>query len=257
MNEPLKSDPFGSFLQKPKASVVPLVRFKENKPVQFASGVLVKTEQAHFILTNAHVLDDVEGDDLLIPGKNAFFSPLGIYSKGPLPKSGKRCDDNIDVGFIRLDESEIPKLSSNLTFLTADDGDCFDVSEKGDAYSVIGYPATRTNIHNHKIDTKIIVMTGDGQDDEIYPSLGLNPKINLLVRYRRKKGFNPAKGQRVLMPKPAGMSGGGVFAWSKSLPNPESVGTPKLVGIVNEYRKDRGFFLATRIGFYIRCIGNL
>ena len=51
-----------------------------------------------------------------------------------------------------------------------------------------------------------------------------------------------------------GMSGGGVFAWSKELPNPHALAQPKLCGIVTGYDPYYNVFIVTRIGHVLSAM---
>ncbi len=53
---------------------------------------------------------------------------------------------------------------------------------------------------------------------------------------------------------PEGMSGGGVFAWTKKMSRLEDIVQPKLVGIITDYDESRHVFAATRINCYINAI---
>jgi len=56
------------------------------------------------------------------------------------------------------------------------------------------------------------------------------------------------------LPLPEGMSGGGVFAWSKELPKLSALAQPKLGAIVTEYNQSHNVFIATRLACYLTAI---
>jgi hypothetical protein len=248
------SNTLNILLERPKKSICPIFRENGNKAEQFGSGVLINISGEIFILTAAHVLDESDSCDLLIPGKKSLIFPSGFFVRGPNPISGKRIDDHIDLAYIHLSKEIADDLNDDLIPLNNKDFDCSDVSNEGDAYSLIGYPASKSSSTNTISTTELFVLTGEGQKNHFYENLGLNIKDNLIIRFRRKKGFCLQREQRVLMPNPQGLSGGGVFSWSKDLPNKNELKTPKLAGIITEYHRNKHFFVSTRLELFIKCI---
>src|SRR5262249_44839247 len=99
--------------------------------------------------------------------------------------------------------------------------------------------------------TEQFTFTGEGTDADAYLKLGMSIQHHLAVRFRNKKAISYRDLKRRMPPSPYGMSGGGVFAWSKQLPNPAALTAPKLVGILNKYRRQKNMFLAPRLNCYI------
>ena len=59
-----------------------------------------------------------------------------------------------------------------------------------------------------------------------------------------------------MAPAPHGMSGGGIFAWSKRLPDPTALAVPKLVGVLTEYHRSEHMFLGTRVNRHFSGIAS-
>jgi hypothetical protein len=55
-------------------------------------------------------------------------------------------------------------------------------------------------------------------------------------------------------PHPEGMSGGGIFAWDKALPEMSALRQPNLVAILTEYHEHKNVFIGTRLSAYLMAI---
>lgn len=239
---------FDPYLRRPESSICPIFREnKEGKPEQYGSGVFVRIAQEHFMLSAAHVFDDFKERVILVPGRESLVEIHGPYLTTPLPASGSRKDDHFDMGYFHLDTDQREDLDRSLLFL--DERDCapMDVTSDGDAYTLIGYQSELSEITNTKAQTEISRISCSGVQDHRYQKLGIDPMTHILLQYRMKKGMSykgMIQGKRHDF---RGMSGGGVFAWSKDFPDPKAIAQPQLVGIITEYSDYHNVFIATRL----------
>jgi hypothetical protein len=249
-------DAFWPFLEKPRSAVLPVFGSQNNSLVLLGSSVLIQLGNEVVLLTAAHVTDFNKSYDLLIPGVRVLIDLSGHFADMRLPESGKRLDDRYDIAYYRLDHDVAQNIHADFTILGPEDADITDTAAKGDSYSMIGFPATKSDIGNGTASADLLVLSGEACDSTLYSKLHLSVKDHLIVRYRRKKGTHASTGNRTMAPSPHGMSGGGVFAWSKRLPDPTALAIPKLVAILTEYRPEHNVFVATRLHCYLACIAK-
>ena len=242
------------YLRRPRAAICPIFRDVISRLEQFGSGVLLRIGAAHFMLTAAHVFDEMENHSLSIPSKDGFDGLSGVWAGTRIPKAGKRQNDRYDVCYIRLDPSVVESLHDDLLFLDAEDCDPFDTTAKNDCYTMIGYPARKSETRDTTVSTFLISLSGDGVDDGRYELLNRERKSHILVQHRRNKALSYSTTKRTQSPHPVGMSGGGVFAWDKSLPRLSALKQPRLVGIITEYHASQNVFVSTRLGLHLWAI---
>jgi hypothetical protein len=249
------SDVGDPYLRRPEAAVLPLFREDSNgRPEQFGSGVLVQVGDQRFLISAAHVFDEFTSPPILIPGKEGLTGVKGEYFITPLPESGARRDDLLDLGFLPLSSGSELSLNDSMIFLDHRDCDAMDETAEEDAYTVIGYQADLSDVGDEIVQSRISRIGCSGVQDHRYEKLGLDPRTHLLLQYRMKKGviyrtLSPGKKHNF-----EGISGGGVFAWSKDLPNPHAMDQPLLVGIVTDYSPHHNVFVATRLGVLLAGI---
>jgi len=244
-------DLISTSLERPRSALCPLFRPLRDAVEQFASGVLIQIGSARFLLTVAHATDET---DIEIPGKSGLIPLAGHFAYTRVPISGRRATDAYDIAFVRLDDSLHSYLHQDLAFLDADDADMADVMSIGNAYSVIGFPARRSSARANSVSTRLLTLTGTGVDRSRFEKLEFSPRNHVLLSFRRKKAFDFTSRRRMIQCLPEGMSGGGIFAWSKNLPDLAHVAQPKLVGIVHSYYESESVFVGTRLHCYLRCI---
>ncbi len=249
-------DVFGPYLDRPCSVVVPIFGSVRNSLDLVGSGVLVKIGNETFVLTASHVTDHRKDFDLMIPGNSSLIGMGGYFADTKLPSTGRRLDDRYDTAYFRLDDEVARDIHPDFHALGPAEVDSRDVTKKGDAYTMIGYPATKSQIGHGTASAEIFTLTGEGTDADLYAKLQLSAEANLIVRYRRKKGVSFRTGHRTVSPMPSGMSGGGVFAWSKKLPDPAALAIPKLVAVLTEYHAQYEVFVATRLGYFLAYIAN-
>lgn len=242
------TDVFVPYLRRPEASICPLFREDSNgKPEQFGSGVLMRIGDHFFLASAAHVFDSFKKDEILIPGKDHLIPIYGNYSTSKLPDNGTREDDGIDLGYFSFKNGFEDQLDGSLVFLDERDIDPLDATEKNDSYTLIGFPSQLSRLQGGKAGTEITRISGDGVNDHRYEKLGITTKSHILIQYRRKKATNSRTMLQAKGINFGGMSGCGVFAWSKLFPDLRGISQPNLVGILTGYSTFHSVFIVTRI----------
>lgn len=238
-------------LHRPDGAVCPILRDVHGNLEQIGSGVLLGIGEHRFLLTAAHVLDERHRYPMMAPGTKGFVGITGQLISSNIPKSGSRMDDRYDIACVRLNDRFLKRLHGNLAFLNEDDIDAFDETAKNDVYTIVGYPSRKSETHDKTVSTPIFHISGDGVADRRYESLQCKPSHHILIQFRKSRAVNYATMYRSQIPHPEGISGGGVFAWDKRLPELSALKQPKLVGIVTEYHPQLNVFVATRLGCYL------
>jgi hypothetical protein len=246
------SEVWEPYLRRPAASVCPVFRKTRAGLEQFGSGTLIRIADVHFLLTAAHVTD--EKLPLLLPAKQGFTELYGSFAGSSLPDSGSRKEDQYDIAYVRMDTELVARLHDDFLFLNERDCDTFDEAVAREAYTIIGWPARRARKSANIRVSSILYVSGDGVADHRFELLNCNRRHHLLVQHRRKRSVQYSTMRRSQLPHPEGMSGGGVFAWSKDLPKLSALAQPKLVGLVTEYHQQQNVFIATRLACYLAAI---
>lgn len=248
---------FDPYLRRASASICPIFREgDQGKSEQYGSGIFVRIADEHFMLSAAHVFDDFKERVILIPGLESLVEIQGAYSTTPLPASGSRKDDHLDMGYFHLNAEQRSDIDNSLLFL--DERDCkpMDVTSDGDAYTLIGYQSELSETTATKAQTEISRISCSGVQDHRYEKLGLDPRRQILLQYRMKKGMSHKTMIQGKKHDFGGMSGGGVFAWSKDFPDPKAIAQPHLVGIITGYSSYHNVFIATRLHHVLSAILN-
>ncbi|MCB1106304.1 MAG: hypothetical protein KDK74_16380 [Cephaloticoccus sp.] len=245
---------FETRLERPKAAVCPIAREHTGSIEQIGSSVLLEIGHAKFLCTAAHVADQGKKSPLLIPGKHGFLQITGYYAGMKLPASGDRKDDLYDIGYYRLDQQCIDEIHHDLLFLNGPDCELQDTTTDKDWYTLIGYPSRQSHVLKNALETSIQCISGEGVDDDRYEKLGLSKEHHILIQFRRKYAQSYNNWSRSLPCLPIGLSGGGVFAWTKTMRNESDLKQPKLVGITTDYDQGRHVFHVTRINCYLNAI---
>jgi hypothetical protein len=248
------SEVWEPYLRRPAASVCPIFRKTRAGLQQFGSGTLIRMANTHFLLTAAHVTD--EKLPLMVPAKKGFTELFGPFAGSRLPESGSRKDDRYDIAYVRVESDLVSELHDDFVFLNERDCDTFDEAAAKDAYTIIGWPTRRARKRVNALESEIVYVSGEGITDQRYELLECNRRHHLLVQHRRSRSLHYSTMLGSQLPLPEGMSGGGVFAWSKQLPKLSSLAQPKLVGIVTEYHRHHNVFIATRLACYLAAISK-
>lgn len=239
-------------------ATVPIAYERSNKITAelVGSGALLRIGDFVFLLTAAHIADLASKGTLLIPGKDGFMPPNGFYSVGPMPSSGNRDDDNLDVAFICLNSECAENLNPSCTILEASDLFLEAEPHLRYTYTFAGYPWRKGRTAQKAIETQFITVEGVEIPKEEYKAIGLNRSKHIAIYFNRKRSFSELHKRVVTPPLPSGLSGGGVYVWSEDALRKWPVRLP-LVGIANEFIPDKSILIATRLNFYFRCITNV
>lgn len=237
------------------SSTVPIVlqRHDNRPPEPIASGVLIRIIDRTFLLTAAHVTDRKDEGDLMMPGRKGFMQVTGWFSSMRIPGSDKRADDKLDVAYYRLDDDCLNDLHTDCQILGRQDVCLEGEPRLHTMYTFAGYPWRRCKVKKGSIATDFTTATSAEAKTSVYEQLGLSRSRHIIISFNRKRTYSQRLGRMVTSCSPEGMSGGGVYVWSKEALARWPVRLP-LAGIATEFIPDRSLLIATRLHVFINCI---
>jgi hypothetical protein len=236
--------------------VVPVYRDDDRgHPELFGSGLLLATRSGSFLVTAAHVLDHFKADNkpyLHLPWQKLWLA--GRYLQ-TTPAGGRRDDDTLDIGVLRLDGPAAPpyptieKVALPIEALMPGA-----IPRQRKQYCVLGFPSSQgeVDIARHEVVASAYTNLCRSAPAETYADLGLSTSSNIVLEFNRNRVL--ARDQtRQMFPKPAGMSGSPVWLlWDNEGQNDAPL-TPA-VGILIEYREDHRVLVATDVMFVVEMI---
>lgn len=212
------------------------------------SGVLIKVDKLHFLVTAAHVAEDLNDNLFLGIEEYTTYRLGGIrVTNNPLHSREK---DKLDVCILKLCEDTVKEVKKAYKFL--------DSSELGinhkfmpyPMYEFVGFPATKSKFDKYRKRLKSVpyhYITMPAEED-VYNKMGCHTGFNVVVKYDKKKVYNHSKNETQIGPELYGISGCGL--WFTPPENIITKAEPKkeLVGIMTEWPMNhRKYLIATRI----------
>lgn len=226
------------------------------------SGTLVAIGAEHFIVTAAHVTDRSDADGVnplplavMGPSKQAAIelAEVPIYFVDPpfrrltshaarteprLPRD----DDPVDVSVLHLRDHQAERLKHGFTFIrqlqlgtvSSDPEAMFAVCGCPEESLSEGPSGVRAHLH-----AQLSVMFADQPTEE----------SGFRLVYDHRASLKCEDGTEAPTPKPAGLSGGGVWQLWSTAPHPDRWGGEhlRLVGVEHAYHPGPGYVACTRI----------
>ena len=191
-------------------SLVALCRCDDRDQPDFrGTGVLFSAGDSHFIISAAHVFDELVGGVFLLhPGGTEW--PLQNSPEVPLAEGGDRQDDRLDVGFVRLEDGEAETIGKH-RFLQPRNASPRDAAAPAMGYFVAGFPAKweRPDYSQHTLPNRLMRYAGIEAPARAYQYTHLTRDFHLALKFHP----NRVKGPKGIggAPDTHGMSGGGVW----------------------------------------------
>ncbi len=221
------------------------------------SGVLFEINNEYFIFTAAHVFTENRKDVYIVSNGEAI-SLGGMLYTTPLPKSGLRKDDKIDISIIHMHNSIAEKIKTDYKFLNQSDLELGHYVDINTNYILAGYPITKTKKKwgvKGVLKSEPFVANLDTFVRFDYKLYNFNVTSHIAIEYNdnliSQKNTIPHLG-----PKLEGISGSGVWHFQQ-LDELKFI-KPKLVGIVIEQIKEtrNKAIVATRIDIITKFLNN-
>jgi len=228
-----------------------------NNPKPNATGVFIRIENFHFLISAAHVFEN-HTDENFIWNENEKFNRLGgELIMNSLPDGMNREKDKIDVAILRLDDESIEIAKKKYKFLNDSEIEINHKIIDAPLYTAVGFPKTYNEFSRYKNELQIkpFIITTQPASVEIYKVFEREISLNIIVIYDKNKVFNHKPNQQLTGPDPFGISGGGLWYVPPQKVESGSKIEKKLVGILNKWPpKNRKYWIATKIDIYTEII---
>lgn len=236
-------------------SIIPI--FLETKipknTIQIGTGIFIDYHNMPFILTVAHVTDNLKNGKLLVPTIHGLSEIEGYLSYSDLLPDSFRKDDNLDIAYFRLNIDFAKKLCFRF-FPLIEKTKVVRNSLELSSLSVIGYPASKTKKREQIFSSELASYRGIAAKEELYIKHGLSTDINIILHFKIKHSLDPKTGKKKNPASPRGVSGGAIFEWPNGYEMSQDWRIPKLVGILHSYKEREGIFIGTNIVTYLAAI---
>lgn len=207
------------------------------KAQAFGSGLLIEVKGNHFLISAAHVLEPEFVDQMTIPNGEELIPINGELYTTPIPESGNRKDDKVDIAIVKLTKECKDDLARRFRFLSSSEFDSEHTEVPSHQYMFCGYPVETTEVKNMemrilpkplKVRTKIT-----NKELTKVPDYSDTPKW--VLEYRRIAQLNISTDQVTVSPHPKGVSGGGLWLIPCNPNIPIEETNTKLIGIMTDY----------------------
>ncbi|WP_396215491.1 hypothetical protein [Gemmatimonas sp.] len=223
--------------------VTPLYKDGPRHPVAIGSGLIIRAGEHLIIATAAHVADDLHGQPAYFSANEELHPLPSILFRSPLPPSGQREHDQVDLAFWVLEPTRhalVPSADS-VPISRLERSPCADAQA---FYLVMGYPASRQprrmlSAQEYAAKTFPFITSECGDAD--YASAALDRTSSLFLRYRKDDTF--VRQVRQEGPDLFGVSGGPVFRISGE-PNAR-IFEPPIAAFAIAWRKGNPLGLVT------------
>jgi|GEM_PF-3322631 len=221
----------------------------EKKIVPAGSGVFLKYKESYYVVSAAHVLAEhynetfviLDDEELRIGGRLVI---------SPMPDSGLRGDDKVDIAVLRVDDRSRQALLSRFKAVEIQEIETKHKIRREAAYFSVGFPLTKTKKVWGKDEIRSIGYTYQTEPilDFNFAKFGFNKHTTIAMKFDGEvtSATNP---HPHLAPDLKGISGSGL--WHFYGQNKKS-----LIGIVIQRIKETGHksVLATKIDVVIKMI---
>jgi hypothetical protein len=232
-------------------STCQLFLVKEKKIRPHGCSILVKYDSKHYCLSNSHVLNRIKFPEVFFLDKD--FNPLLLEGSILFSESitdEKFTNDTYDIAIMELEIGIVNNLTTNgHKFLSLEKAEISVSLLRESVTMIAAFPANKTKFNFKKKKLKfnpLIIRTKPSVKD--YSNLGFPKDVHHCVEYPRKSFLEMSTGNRIIAPKPHGISGSGlwILAGTSALDY-----KPYLIGILSEYHENKSLVFATKIDIYI------
>lgn len=245
------------------AATVPLVAMQDDRFVHDRTGVLYRIGDRHLILTASHAGRDGDHDLRAILNNGAIHcilpnqdGALPIPLTAPAGVHGTEVDGR-DVAFIDLPEKLAAEVRRYYRFISHDEVNPGD-NERAWFYLLVGYPEdwSLRKVGPAHLKSEPLVFLLRPYAGDIDPDARYEQGMHVLFGFERE-AVDLRERKRVDLPKPRGMSGGGIWrvtAQSDSGIQSASSSFISLVGIQNRWQPRLRYVAATRVDWVLNRI---
>lgn len=215
---------------------------------QIGTAVFVEVHGEPFLFTAAHVTDDRERGELLVPTNHGLSPIEGYVGYVDLLPETSRSEDDVDIAYYRLSSEFARALCHHFLPLAQQRCDILLPPLEPIACSASGYPASKSRkTADGAYTSEIFSFRGVSAAPETYEKWSLSPDINIVLNFNKKSAVDPATLKSFSTPSLRGISGGGIFAWPKGQEISDDWSLPKLVGLVHSFKEKEGLIIGTTL----------
>ncbi len=216
------------------------------------SGLFLKYKNEYYVITAAHVLAEYYNDTFVILSDKELVLGGRLVSS-PMPSSGKREDDKIDISILKLCEMSTKEMLMNFTPIEDSEIELNHEQDKYNTYFSAGFPQTRTGTVWGEKRIKSIGFTYQTEIDFDFDFEKFKFKKSTTIPVKfdgdviSAKNLNPHRA-----PKLEGISGSGLWYFYEK-------DKKSLIGISIERINDpdNKVFVATKIDVVIKMIEEM
>ncbi len=234
-----------------------ILKFNESIAIaeSFGSGVFIKVDKNHFLITAAHVAEGLNYKLFVGINNDTVFNLGGDITTNNF--EGQRENDRIDLCVIKLCEETVDTIKNAYNFLDKSELGVNHIYTEFPMYEIVGFPVTKSKYNKFKkqLKSRPWRFITNPVKEEKYKTLKCNKDFNIALNYDRKRVYNFKKKTTQIGPELYGISGCGL--WFTPPKEMLSKGQPekRLVGIMTEWpTNNRKFLIATKIDIFTEII---
>lgn len=233
----------------PYDSLVPVFLSTEipKRVIQIGTAIFRELQGKPFLLTAAHVTDELRNGTLLVPTE-AGLSPIeGYMAHIDLPPEISRLNDNVDIAYYRLSTQFAIQLSYHFKPLPQNRSEVIRSAHELTVCSASGYPASKGKKNDGTYSSEIYSFRGIIAQQETYDRLDLDPEQAIIIHFHKKRAVHPETKRAFPTPSLKGTSGGGIFSWPHGAEISNDWSLPRLVGIIHTFKEREGLIIGTTL----------
>lgn len=219
-----------------------------NRISQIGTAVFVELHGEPFLYTAAHVTDDRNNGNLLVPTSTGLEPIEGYMAFIDLPPEISRKHDQTDIAYYRLRSTFAANLCHHFKPLPQNRHRLIKNSMELTVCSASGYPASKSGKNSEGAhQSEIFSFRGMAAQQNIYDSLGLSSTTNIVIHFSKKRAIHPDTFADYPTPSLKGVSGGGIFAWPEGKEFSDDWTLPKLIGIMHSFKEKEGLIIGSTL----------
>ena len=232
--------------------VSPLYREGIHRPDPVGSGVMIRVGELVFVVTAAHVLEDMGSGPRYLGALDELLPLPALQFTTRVPPGKTRDKDRLDVGCLLVDSHTAKRFKPADTLTLADLDIENPLSIEAEAFHfLLGYPESRQprRLVGSEFEARTFpLLTNESSADE-YRAIELERAKNLLVHFDKSDTYR--SGEKITGPNMPGVSGAPI--WRLTGTNGVNPGTPRLAAIAIAWRREPPLgVVGTRIVEWLR-----
>lgn len=231
---------------------------QHSRPEHIGSCTLLQIRDTRYLLTAAHIIDDIAKGSLYIGGETRMVEIKADFHCTKKPQ-GSRAKDLYDFAIAPLPIKMLVEMG-DVGFIPESELAAEPLSFEGHLWTALGYPHSKNKNIDHALRLAKFVIwpysaTVVADPAALAKKLGVPDNEHVFISFGKKSRTDD--GQVVSSLAPQGISGGGLFDLGKlasvqATKAPPTTSNAKLAGLLIEHRKQFGAMISTRISTILR-----